>query len=504
MDKQYEGIINLRSGHSVLVGNIPTKITTKDLAEREIFGNNDMEKFGFFETSTPNYATYYPDATPEDFQPKDEEFIYPVFRMLSEVIVSKGRPIDFSKPGVLKKSMNKLIGQTINIDHETALGNAIGSVAEVYWQNSYVAKDGTKVPAGFNAKMKIDAKSNPRIARGIQMTPPSIHSNSVTVRFSWVPSHKFESLSEFYDALGTYHKDGQLVRCIVDNIISYNETSLVSHGADAFAQKIGDDGEIVNPGYANSTYQFSADKPINTVFSTDYKDWVNPEGEDMAILSLSNSENINNFNQDNLTGMKELLAELIANFGFDAATTEASLSEAIKTQLTSLKDTNATLTQDAATQAQTISTLTSEKEALETEKETLTSENATLKQNEETVGKLTTSTRNEALRYAKLSMGDKLDPSIINLIANADINTAGALLKQYRSSSEEKFKATCKKCGSTEVSRNSAIPGADGIINDDNNGGEPTSKSFAEARANLQNKHKKTSRFFNNDNNEKK
>lgn len=38
---------------------------------------------------------------------------------------------------------------------------------------------------------------------------------------------------------------------VCTEIIRYMETSLVSHGADPFAQKIGEDGGIINPTYAN-------------------------------------------------------------------------------------------------------------------------------------------------------------------------------------------------------------------------------------------------------------
>ena len=45
---------------------------------------------------------------------------------------------------------------------------------------------------------------------------------------------------EFYDKLGTIAEDGTMVRRIATRIISYKETSLVSHGADPFAQLIKD------------------------------------------------------------------------------------------------------------------------------------------------------------------------------------------------------------------------------------------------------------------------
>lgn len=109
-------------------------------------------------------------------------------------------PTDFSKNGVLKASMKLMLGQTVNCDHETSIGNAIGSVSQVMWQEGYT--DGKfKIPAGINGVLKIDGKSNPRIARGILMEPPSIHSNSVTVQFRWDKSHPELDNNEFWENL---------------------------------------------------------------------------------------------------------------------------------------------------------------------------------------------------------------------------------------------------------------------------------------------------------------
>ena len=69
-----------------------------------------------------------------------------------------------------------LVGQTVNCDHSTDVANAIGSVKQTFWQESF-KQDGIVIPAGINGVLKIDAKANPRLARGILMDPPSIHSN---------------------------------------------------------------------------------------------------------------------------------------------------------------------------------------------------------------------------------------------------------------------------------------------------------------------------------------
>lgn len=74
------------------------------------------------------------------------------------------------------------------------------------------------------------------------MDPPSIHSNSVSVRFIWDKSHPNLDEDEFWNKLGTYDEKGNLICRVVKEIVSYYETSLVSHGADPFAQKIDEMG----------------------------------------------------------------------------------------------------------------------------------------------------------------------------------------------------------------------------------------------------------------------
>lgn len=486
MNKKNIGVITLKAGHTLILGNIPDAIDTSKLEGNQMLGNNiDIQKFGLFETSAPNYTTYYPDVTPEDLNPKDEDFIQPVFRMLSEVIVSKGRPIDFSQNGVLRKSMNKLLGQTVNVDHETATGNAIGAVSEVFWQPAYTAADGTKVPAGINAKLKIDGKSNPRLARGIMMNPPSIHSNSVSVRFSWLPSHKFDDPNEFYNKLGTHNDKGELIRCVVDEVIAYSETSLVAHGADPFAQRVGDDGQIVNTKYANTAYQFSADKPIQATWEVDFKDYQHSDNE-VAILSLSNNNNINNTNPTNLMNIEELIQKLVRDFSFEADTTAENLLEKLGEKLGE-SDTE-------------VENLTTERDNLKTENDTLKTANTELEAGQEQVTNLTDSTRQEALRFYKASKGDKVDDNIIDLISKSDLKTAGSFLKQYRTEADDKFSATCNKCKSTDISRNSAIPSSDGTVDqaDNTDEGNFVEKTATETKLSLQAKHKRGSRIFNN------
>lgn len=49
------------------------------------------------------------------------------------------------------------------------------------------------------------------------------------------------------------------------------------------------------------------------------------------------------------------------------------------------------------------------------------------------------------------------------MIADATFETAAALSKQYRTLVESQFQGTCKKCGSTEVTRASSADPKSGI-----------------------------------------
>ena len=486
------GELTLSSAHSMIMGHLPEAVTAEQVSKQlQEESGTELLQFGLFEQATPNYSTYYPDVTAEDLNPKDADFIEPVFRLLSETIVSKGfRPIDFSKPGILKKSMQMLLGQTINIDHEVAVGNAIGAVSAVWWQASYKTKDGITVPAGINGKLKIDGKSNPRIARGIMMNPPSIHSNSVTIRFKWEPSHKFENSSEFYQKLGTHDDKGVLIRMVVSEVLGYSETSLVSHGADSWAQKIKDDGEIQNPQYADrQSFSIGKDESfVRSCLEIDYKTELSFTA-DNTIPGKSNNNN-NNTNP-NESDMEELIKEIQEKFGFEEGTlTKENLAAKIVEVHT------ANLTQIETLKGEK-ETLTTEKGNLETQVSTLTADLETANANKGTLDSFTEETRNEAVRLYKLAMEDKADENIIGLISKSDLKAAQSFSKQYATAVDEKFKQTCNDCNSTNISRASAKGSEEGL--DDGKGGkgkQPKINDFDTVTKNLQAQKRRKSNLF--------
>ena len=476
----------LGSGHSMMVGNLTNKIALPSFSEKFYQASRvEVNKFGLFGSNT-DYNTYYPDVTPEDVKPKDNEFIEPVFRMLSNCIVAKNyMPTEFPKD-VLKASMGLLVGQTVNCDHETEIGNAIGSVKEVSWQNAYTDETmGIEIPAGINAVLKIDAKANPRIARGIMMDPPSIHSNSVTVQFEWKPSHSFEKEWEFYDKIGTIAEDGTMVRRIVTKIISYKETSLVSHGADPFAQII-KNGKINNPQYAGATYYSFSDMPPmdektlrSKIAYLDFKDI--RSNDIMYNTSKPNYEgNQNPKIQNDMNELQKFLDQLFSDGVLSLAEGSTPSMEVALSQVKDLVVAKNSLIQEKAKADQKISELQGEVTSL---KEQISANQAMVNIGTSHLSEV----RSSAIAsYKKLYGDDKVDQNILALLEadSTNIETLLSLKATYDAQLDEKFPMRCAKCGSHDVSRaSSSIQGndpEDGTMkNSENNGVFDTINSIA-------------------------
>ncbi len=450
----------LGAGHSLMTSHTPPGLNAQIFSDNFIESSNVKENhdsFGLFGGSI-NYNTFYKDADSSDFNPEEDEFIQPVFRMLSAVVVAKGyNPTDFSEGNILKNSMHLLKGQTVNCDHETDVGNAIGAISEVAWQNAYTDASGIKIPAGINAKLKIDAKSNPRIARGINMDPPSIHSNSVTVQFEWRPSHTFETEFEFWQKLGTYDDKGELVRRIVTKIISYKETSLVSHGADPFAQII-KDGKIINPAYAGSQYyNLSEDRQKevandlkNKMYSLDYKTYTDELHNTMDSLFVGKQEPQKNTLSNNMEQLEQFLESLFGEGLLTLSGDNKPTSELVVSQLKEL------VTKTAKTAAEN-STLSAEITSLKEKNKKM----EVMSNLGETYLK---DVRDNAIASYTRLQGDKLDTNIVSLL-NAEtttLETLKALGASYEVQLTEKFPHKCDDCGSTNVTRASSVKEEEG------------------------------------------
>lgn len=445
--------MRIGQGHTILAGYIPQSVGAQAFNENYYAWTKpnpeSIAQFGLFGGDI-DYNTYYPNLDASELKPKDEEFIEPMFRLLSETIVSKNwNPTDFSHGGVLKASMKLLLGQTVNCDHETNIGNAIGSVSKVMWQEAY--KDGAfMIPGGINGVLKIDGKANPRIARGILMEPPSIHSNSVTVQFKWDKSHPAMEDNEFYMKLGTYDKDGNMVRRIVTEVVRYMETSLVSHGADSFAQKIGEDGKIVNPTFAKrswASYKEYEEETKKAYYFSDFKDYNDTQESFSDKSQIDNQDNKNSMNELELF-IESLVKEGIISF---AEGTEANQENATVLLRSLVSSRN-----DLQTQ---VDNLTTEKNSLTEQIANKDAEIANLKDMAQVGKNHIASLRESAVATYKKLMGDQADETIVTML-NAEttgLNTLISLQADYQKRLEEKFPLHCAKCGSKDVSRSSAV-----------------------------------------------
>lgn len=446
--KIYFDKVKLAGGRSLIIPHLPETMTLDQVAKKMATEKKSVASFGLFDTAQPNFQTYYPGVKAEDLKPQNAEFIHPIFRALSETIVHKRwNPIDFGKNGILKASMQKLLGQTVYANHEAAVGNEIGAVSKVSWQAGYTTEDGIKVPAGINAEFKIDGKAHPTIARGIMMDPPAIHSNSVTVSFAWEKSHPKMDDDTFRAKLGKKADDGELVRRVVTNVINFHETSLVAHGADPYAQIVDNKGAINNPFYADTEQSLSEAKRTTQVYFFDYKT------DTLSFSAEEETETETEIETQQNTAMKELLARLSIVFAFASDVNFASLSEADQE-----KKVNEEIKrlQAEAKKAEGIAALTTERDNLKTELSTLKTEKEKLEPNAKIGEKALTALRTDVLRMYKV-LNPTPDETVLNTLNAADHSALETFQKTYQSQMDSKYPAHCNSCNSTDVSRNSVI-----------------------------------------------
>src|SRR5882757_6509415 len=299
-----------------------------------------------------------------------------------------------------------------------------------------------KVPVGINAKLKIDGKSNPRIVRMIQMDPPGIHSTSVTVQFLWEKSHADISEADFFAKLGTMEKD-QMVRRIASKVKSYKEISLVNHGADPFAMKVGKDGRIVNPKYAAISYNsekerndaYTAYRKAEKYFFFDTRADIISNAEEHTIPDVS-------IDEDTITNTENDMKQLALALGLLETATEAEILQA----LTALKTANG----EVATLKAEVTRLT----GLLPDAAKMTDLQAYKDAN--------IATRRTAVLAAYNKTTKTPNAATVALIEKADIDALEVLGGTYTAEVERLYPATCKTCGSKEISRASTVTNDEG------------------------------------------
>jgi hypothetical protein len=429
--------------------NIPT----------DIHGAKLLEQYGLFGGASNNMNTFNPDINVNsDVVPKEEDFIRVPFRLLSSTVVAtySWRATDFGDELVLKKSMKKLIGKPVYIDHDTeSVVNNVGVIESVKWTAAKKGENGEVIPAGIDGILKIDAKANPKVARGVLSSPPSIGSFSVTVSFDWEPSHKFSDPYLFENALGTIVDDKMVARKATV-IHDYFEGSLVWLGADPYAKILDTEGKPLQID-RSSVFQNSKNEKESALYAE--------KGLYIAQYSFRSAESLQLHLSEN--DMKMTLAQFLAKLGLekfegleieglhimDAAAfgklPTAEQLAAVNTQLTDSKAAVTSLTAELATANESVTSLGAEIV-------TLKAENANFKVGSENFAQVVTKLREDTKKQYGIFSKGKPSATIQAMLEKASYEELEALIVEYGGKVNENFSAKCSKCGCTELSYGSS------------------------------------------------
>ena len=460
-----------------------------------------------------NSNTYYPEINSgKEVIPQEEDFVQAPWRLLSAGIVAaySWRATDFSKGNVLKRSVKLLNDVPLYKNHDTSsIDNWVGKVMSPTWGESYTDSKGNVIPAGINAILHIDAKTNPKVARGVLSN--IINSNSVTVLFDWEPSHEFEDEYEFENNVGKVI-DGKMVTRVATKIYDYYETSLVWLGADPYAKKIQEDGVLLkvdhtgvhqNPVENSKVPTFEQEPEAIKLAYTQNKTYSVYQRLSKQPLDISYINNDNNNEMEELLkalrvqlGLEEnaeVTPEMVATltkgqpvdnahvsvFGKVTALAKEAAGEGSDINLDEFLANNVFVGKAEYTNSQEeltakkaeVVTLTGDNATLVTEKETLSGE---LETANETITSLTSERdglktfaelgktyeghqRSEAIRLYKVVAGETADEAVVGLFEKATSEELTGLLKQYTKGATEKFSGKCASCGSEEFEFRSSL-----------------------------------------------
>ena len=460
-------------------------------------GRNETLNFGW----AGNDPKFYGDTTLDSVIPKPEDFVEIPFRLLSAAIVGAGtwKATDFSNIAMLRKSRNMLNAKPVYKDHETDLDNWVGLINGVKW-SAETTQGNVKVPAGIDGILAIDAKTNPKVARGALMG--SVFSNSVTVSFDWEMSHPFENEWDFYNKVGDIGSDGKMIRRIATKIHDYYESSLVWLGADPFAKARDGNGDLTHidvsniqelsragikpdtktvakesdvlqellkgTGNKNFTINFAIDKNVVSLINTKKNISVNKNNNDMndkflaafvavfgASLGLADDAKI-----ESVADFTALLKKInnVSQADLDLSQTNAAVMGKVgELALATLKATDAKVTEVTDVTSFMEDHIFIAKTALtefEGDKAKLAKLEPEAKLGRESVDGM----RKEAVRLYKVAVGyDNSSESVIKLMNEAEPDALKGLLDQYVKGAVAKFTATCQECGSHEFEFKSSI-----------------------------------------------
>lgn len=401
--------------------------------------------------------------------PKQEDFYMFPFRHISACIVGAGgyKATDFSEGTVLKKSTYLLERKPAYLNHNQEVGKEVGVVGETEYVKAYTNENGDAVPAGIEAPFVIDGILNPDLVRKLSSPVSPIDSCSVTTLFKWEASHDFEHDGDFFWHLGEVI-EGSMVRRIVQEVICYEESSMVWMGADPFAKKLDGKGQVVNIDRAAS---YSKNKFAKEPFLAEYdpraKYFVLDCLDYQKLLHLDKSIEFSKAKPENTDTMEKELLDLLASLfnttsekiqkgDFKKADVEKVLSVKTLEELSKMKtnsDNFEKVTGEKVELESKVTKLNGEVTTLTAAKKTAEDQLTAAKPKLESYDAIIGSAKKEVKRVYAIFSKNKPEKSIEDeLEAETSLEKLDAKIKMFGGKAVSEYSATCNACKSTDIS----------------------------------------------------
>lgn len=385
------------------------------------------------------------------------KFLHATFRAISAGIVNPDSwPIDFSKPGVLKKATRFLIGRPFLKDHRKNMDSQIGSVRDTLWDEG-----DDKRSAGINALVRVNLEAPQSATVAPLIEAGDANAVSVTVWYEWEKSHKDMDDDVFFDMWGE-EVDGELVRPIATKILDLTELSQVWDGADPDAKRI-------EATASNNKSQF-----MSSAVGVPLNDDGRKETYQIAESDKGRSDTPKESRM--LDKYKKALAKV---FGVDTSKVTEEFAGDVVAGSLKLEDTEGVKTLLAAKQGK-VDEYLGTIETRDTEIKSLNAKITDLEKEAELGKKYIADRRTEAAKFYKASEGDEASKTILEMLESSSLEQATALRDKFKKEADAKFALTCNKCGSKDVDRAKSLDtSAEGDDDADNDGDDDASDGDA-------------------------
>lgn len=340
--------------------------------------------------------------------PMESDYIYIPVRALTAASVQSDT-INFGHLGgkALQEAVAKFNDLPVLKDHQFSVDNWIGRTQNAFWDTTTPG-----APPGVTLMMKVDAKADPKCARGL--VSGMLDSVSVTVQFDYEQSHPNMKPEDFFWKMGEI-VDGKPVQALVTDVTRLYELSVVWQGADVFAKSVKEDG-IHTPGLQ----QHIPTKPT-------------PKEE---------------------LPMKNLAKRLgLAEGDHSEDQLMAALEDSIKSMTAPLESQLIVLKAEVEAKDAAVTALTTEVTELKATVEPLKAELETLKPKATLGDTFLSEQRAEAARLYAIVADGKQDANLTKLISEASLETAKGFIATFGPQAEAIAPLCCGSCGSKNVSR---------------------------------------------------